>query len=98
MKRERGQQRPFDYYEVVDSSIEFYSWCPTPEPTVPPTQVHMFFPFAGGKIFVRFKSPWTIDRVIAALQRHRADVWGEPTDEERLLAIAGLDDIKGDSL
>jgi hypothetical protein len=70
--------KPFDYYESRPEGFEVYSWCPTPLPTVPPTQVHLFIPIGDGKIFVRFKGPGTLDRFIAALIKHRKDVWGEP--------------------
>lgn len=65
----------FDYYEAHPEGFSVYSWCPTPEPTVPPTQVHLHIPVAGGVIFVRFKSPRTLDDLIAALQEHREHVW-----------------------
>lgn len=67
-----------DYYESQPEGFEVYSWCPTPQPTVPPTQVHLIIPIGGGRIYVRFKGPDTLDRFIAALQAHRRDVWGEP--------------------
>lgn len=52
-------------------------WCPTPEPTVPPTQVHVFFKLRGSAIplFLRFKSAGELDRFIAVLTRHRLGVW-----------------------
>jgi hypothetical protein len=68
----------FDYYETQPEGFSVYSWCPTPEPTVPPTQVHLHIPMAGGVIFVRFKGPATLDDLISALQEHRRHVWGEP--------------------
>jgi hypothetical protein len=53
------------------------NWCPTPEPTVPPTQVHLIVPGAdGARLCIRFKTAAAIDRLIATLAEHRADVWG----------------------
>ena len=67
-----------DYYEGKVEGLEVFSWCPTPQPTVPPTQVHLHRPFANGKIIFRFKGPVTLDALISALCEHRRDVWGEP--------------------
>lgn len=44
--KKSGKQR-FDYYEGNPEGFHIYSWCPTPEPTVPPTQVHMHIPVAA---------------------------------------------------
>ncbi len=71
-------QKPFDYYESQPEGFEIYAWCPTPTPTVPPTQVHLMIPIGGGKIVIRFKGHDTLDRFIAALQEHRKYVFGEP--------------------
>lgn len=71
-----SENRPPDYYESQPEGFEVYSWCPTPEPTVPPTQVHLIIPIGGGKLVFRFKGPDTLDRLIAALQFHRKDVFG----------------------
>ena len=71
-----GKQARFDYYESDPEAIEIGSWCPTPKPTVPPTQVHLTFPIAEIRVVFRFKGPATLDRLIAALQEHRKDVWG----------------------
>lgn len=67
--------------------IHLASWCPTPEPTVPPTQVHLFIdvliqdgpadPATIKLTFVtRFKSAQALDRFIEALLIHREHVWG----------------------
>lgn len=67
-----------DYYEVPEE-IHTYSWCPTPDGTGKPTQVHLHFGKAPGPIFViRFKGPNGLDALISALSTHRADVWGKP--------------------
>ena len=69
-----------DYYEVLTEGLHVGSWCPTPTPTVPPTQVHLTLPTGFGKVLVRFKSTATLDALIAALIKHRVDVWGVPQD------------------
>jgi hypothetical protein len=73
----------FDYYEGFPESIEIFSWCPTPEPTVPATQVHLHFPIANAKVVFRFKGPRGLDQLIAALVDHRKDVWGDPETEKK---------------
>jgi hypothetical protein len=77
MTRSHEKLPRFDYYEGDPEGFTVYSWCPTPEPTVPPTQVHLHIPVGGGTLIYRFKSPRTLGRLIAALQEHRRDVWGE---------------------
>lgn len=59
-------------------SFDIYSWCPTPEPTVPPTQVHLHLTLGDElpRLVIRFKGPGTLDKLIAALQDHRDDVFG----------------------
>lgn len=67
-----------DYYEVPEK-IEVFSWSPAPPstPNAKSTQVHLHFGAQPGPVFVvRFKGPGTLDRLIAALEEHRADVWG----------------------
>jgi hypothetical protein len=76
--RKQDKLPPPTYYEGNPEGFHIYSWCPTPEPTVPPTQVHMHIPVAGTTIVFRFKGPGTLDKLIAALQGHRKDVWGKP--------------------
>lgn len=66
------------YYESRPEGFDVYSWCPTPTPTVPPTQVHLHIDLGElGKAMVRFKGPGTLDRLIDALTKHREDVWGK---------------------
>lgn len=78
MDRQAGKLPPASFYEAYPEGFHIYSWCPTPEPTVPATQVHMHIPFAGTRLIVRFKGPYPLDELIRALQEHRRDVWGEP--------------------
>lgn len=86
-----SRQPKWDYYEVPDTGFDIYSWCPTPEPTVPPTQVHLHMPaFAGDRAVIRFKGPTSLDKLITALVDHRKDVWGEPSLEEITGANWGL--------
>lgn len=76
--RRDATRHKFDYYEGQPDSIGIFSWCPTPKPTVPPTQVHVHFPIGNARVVFRFKGPGTLGRLIAALQDHYEDVWGEP--------------------
>lgn len=64
------------YWEANTEGLSVYSWCPTPTPTVPPTQVHLNIPIAGGEMVLRFKGPGTLDSLIDALISHREDVFG----------------------
>lgn len=61
-----------DYYDSDPRGFHVYSWCPTPKPTVPPTQVHFHLETDLG-----VKGPATLDRLIDALLEHREDVWGK---------------------
>ncbi|MDP2270903.1 MAG: hypothetical protein Q8K32_09245 [Archangium sp.] len=70
-----------DVYDGQPEGFHVGSWCPTPTPTVPPTQVHLTMPITGlGTVVARFKGTGTLDQLIAALIKHRVDVWGVPTD------------------
>lgn len=66
-----------DYYEVPEGGFSIYSWCPKADGSGPVTQVHLHLNASFGKVMVRFKGPDTLDGVIAALIKHRQDVWGE---------------------
>lgn len=76
MKRDSTQHK-FDFYDADPAGFHVLSWCPTPEPTVPPTQVHLVIPVPGQTVIFRFKGPGMLDRLITALQEHRKDVWGD---------------------
>lgn len=66
------------FYYVPTEGLHVGSWCPTPTPTVPPTQVHLSIPMGDqGTMVLRFKSPKTLDTLIEALRKHRLDVWPE---------------------
>ena len=74
--------------ELYDADPELHvsSWSPTPQadvdagkPQAPSTQVHLSFTLGGlGKMYFRFKKPGSLDRLIAALIKHRLDVFGKP--------------------
>jgi len=74
---ERGPQRleGVAFFEIEDITIA--EWCPTPDGTGPPEQVHMAFRVKGfpHAFVMRFKSPRTIGRVINNLRKHRDNVW-----------------------
>lgn len=66
-----------DYYELAPH-VNVFSWCPTPDGSGKPEQVHMHIGKPGGPIMLtRFKSPLTLDAVINALIEHREHVWGK---------------------
>jgi hypothetical protein len=62
--------------EAKVESIHVMSWCPTPTPTVPPTQVHLALETELGLVIVRFKGERSLDKLIAALEEHRTEVFG----------------------
>jgi len=79
----------FDFYDGDPEGFHIGSWSPTPQTEVdagakqaPSTQVHLTIPTALGKMVMRFKGPGTLDRLIAALMKHRVDVWGVPQDHK----------------
>ncbi len=65
-----------EYYQVLDQGISTYSWCPSNDGSGPATQVHVHLLMSFGRVVVRFKAPESLDAFIAALQKHREDVWG----------------------
>jgi hypothetical protein len=74
-----------DFYDGDPEGFDIGSWSPTPQadvdagkPQAPSTQVHLVARVGPVTMLWRFKGPGTLDRLIAALQKHRADVWGEP--------------------
>jgi hypothetical protein len=58
------------------------SWCPTPDGTGPAEAVAIQVMTTDPKVtfIIRLKSPAAVDEMIAALQRHKTDVW--PEDDE----------------
>lgn len=59
-------------------SYDVFEWCPTPDGSGPPEQVHVIYDVGGiGKMVVRFKSAGELDRFIAVLTRHRLGVWNQ---------------------
>ncbi len=83
--------RDFNLYEGDPNNLpmDIYSWSPTPEedvragkPQAPSTQVHLLLRLPTiGKAVYRFKGIGSLDRLIAALIKHRVDVWGVPPDQ-----------------
>lgn len=71
-----------DYFEARPEGLHIYSWSPSPPgaPDAKSTQVHLHIPTGVATFVVRFKGPGTLDRLIAALQAHRADVFGPPEE------------------
>lgn len=62
---------------AVDGGYHVGEWCPTPDGTGDPTQVHVTFNVSAlpAPLVVRFKSAGELDRFIAILARHRLGVW-----------------------
>lgn len=76
--RDPGVFAKADYYEA-GPGVNVYSWCPTPDGSGPPTQVHLHIGNPPGPVMViRLKSARVTDEIIAALQEHRECVWGKP--------------------
>jgi hypothetical protein len=69
------------FYDIVDVNVA--EWHELPDGQGPPSQVHMTItvrniPFP---LVMRFKGPETLDKIVAALVKHRNNVWppkGEP--------------------
>ena len=52
------------------------SWCPTPEPTVPPVAVALVLELDGRvDVGMLLRTPEAVEQLIAALRRHRLEVW-----------------------
>lgn len=73
-----------DQYEtgprsLVGATIEEYtvgSWCPTPDGTGPATAVCIELRVDGlPPLIMRLKTPAAVNKMIAALEKHRDDVW-----------------------
>jgi len=58
-------------------SLDVAEWCPTPDGSGRPEQVHLVITVAGAPapLRMRFKSARTIGRLINALRKHRDNVW-----------------------
>jgi len=77
----------YQFYDGDPEGFHIGSWSPTPQAQIdmgakqaPSTQVHMSVTVGPVKAIWRFKGPGTLDRLIAALMKHRVDVWGVPQD------------------
>lgn len=88
-------KQPFDMmsgahlYDGDPEGFDIFSWSPTDaaavalgKPQAPCTQVHLYIHLPLGKVLYRFKGTGTLDRLIAALIKHRVDVWGVPQDPD----------------
>jgi hypothetical protein len=86
MKKPPSQRPPRNmagqpFYDIVDVNVA--EWHELPDGQGPPSQVHMTItvrniPFP---LVMRFKGPETLDKIVAALVKHRNNVWppkGEP--------------------
>lgn len=63
--------------------IRIASWCPTPDASGPPTQVHVVIDIdAETSMVLRFKSPRGLSRFIKTLCDHGQEVWPEYADPE----------------
>jgi hypothetical protein len=65
----------FKFCDIEEISINEYH--PLPNGEGKPTQVHMLIQVKGIKtpFIMRFKSPETLGKVVAALQEHSGNVW-----------------------
>jgi hypothetical protein len=63
------------FFEIEEITVA--EWCPTPDGSGPPQQVHMVLTVKGfeHQLVMRFKSPRTIGRLILNLRKHRDNVW-----------------------
>lgn len=76
-KTDEGQELHVITPEEVAFNVR--NWCPSPEPTIPPTQVHLAIHMGPEELFViRFHGPRSLDALIEALTLHRREVFGEP--------------------
>ena len=69
--------------QLIGAAIEDYcvgSWCPTPDGTGPATAVALELRLKTRSteivsVIMRLKTPQAVDQMIAALEKHRNDVW-----------------------
>lgn len=75
-----------EYYEA-GPEFNVGSWCPTPDGSGPPQQVHLRFGTPPGNcMLVRFKGPDSLDALIDALLEHRQHVFGKRGEPAAVLA------------
>jgi len=61
---------------VEARGVTVASWCPTPEPTVPPVAVALVLELDGRvDVGMLLRTPEAVEQLIAALRRHRLEVW-----------------------
>lgn len=86
-----------DYYEGNAEGFDVYSWSPSPQgtdlKTAPVTQVHLHGLVSFGRLFWRFKSNRSLDRLIGALLKHRWDVWRNAYEPEMEAEMAFFRDL-----
>lgn len=72
------------YFEGNVEGFDVYEWSPAPPGTenAPVTQVHLHGIASFGRVAWRFKSNRTLDRLIAALLKHRWGVFKVSYEEE----------------
>jgi len=62
-------------------SWSVFEWCPTPDGSGPPEEMHLVFELAGAldgaRLAFRIKSRRAADQMVAILERHRDSVWPE---------------------
>jgi hypothetical protein len=65
-----------DYLRLLDiGGYHVGSWGPEPDGKGQSTQVHLTLRVPGGAVVMRLKSHRAVNTLIAALERHRDDVW-----------------------
>ncbi len=62
---------------MLDEGYEVYGWFPLPDAQGGPTQVHVTFRnrSLGMGVVIRLKSARAVNELIAAVRRHRDEVW-----------------------
>lgn len=84
-KKPRSKPRPLppplgpsgQRFGITITEYTVGSWCPTPDGSGPAEAVaiQLMTEMDGVSFFMRLKSPAAVDELIAALRRHKDDVW-----------------------
>lgn len=65
-----------EVFLAPSEGLHVVSWCPTPDGTGKPQQVHLLVPIGhDATIAIRFKSRAAVQSIIDALADHGDDVW-----------------------